>query len=89
MADYKKEPAQNKIMDIIRSKGFIVVTVIVLFMLLAWSVMWGNQRRQAAALDKKLKRLKLRFSRRWIKQKMKHFEPGSVSDTFIGCKNQV
>ncbi len=73
MADYKKEPAQNKIMDIIRSKGFIVITVIVLFMLLAWSVMWGNQRRQAAALDKKVETTKTEIQQTLDKAKDEAF----------------
>ncbi len=73
MADYRKEPAENKLMHIIRSKGFIIVTVIVLFALLAWSVFFGVQRRQAAELDKKIETTKVEIQEKLDKAKDEAF----------------
>jgi len=54
MADYPQKRSENKLMHFIRSKAFIIVTIIVLFGLLTWSVVFGVQRRNAAELDKKV-----------------------------------
>lgn len=64
MSDYRKEPSENSLMHLIRSKLFIIVTIIVLFALLAWSVIFGYQRRQAAALDQKVETTKLEIQKK-------------------------
>lgn len=73
MADYRNEPSENKLMHIIRSKGFIIVTIIILFALLAWSVIFGVQRRNAEKLDKKVETTKVEIQEKLDKAKDEAF----------------
>ncbi|MBP9690584.1 hypothetical protein KBD81_00735 [Candidatus Woesebacteria bacterium] len=50
----EKIPATPNIRGLIRNKVFIGAVVVVLFALLAWSVVFGYQRRQAQALSEKV-----------------------------------
>lgn len=57
--EYQKSNSSSKIVQFVRSKGFIIATIVILFALLAWSVVFGYQRRQAEALNKRIETTKV------------------------------